>query len=112
MTREVTVQHILVDTEGQALELRRKIEKDKNSLSVEGFGAYAKEFSTCGSAKKTPSATMSQLRGHPGEMKFRKPMVDKNFGEASFTSPIGKLCGPVKSEYGEYCLSTCAFEAA
>jgi hypothetical protein len=100
-TSEATVQHILLDTEPAALELRRTIEKDKKGLSVESFGEYAREHSTCGSSKKTPDAKMSQLRGNPGEMKFLRATVDKAFGDAAFSSEVGKLCGPIKSQYGE-----------
>lgn len=67
---------------------------------MESFGEYAREHSTCGSSKKTPDAKMSQLRGNPGEMKFLRATVDKAFGDAAFSSEVGKLCGPVKSQYG------------
>eukprot|EP00281_Chroomonas_sp_CCMP1168_P004779 CAMPEP_0206268354 /NCGR_PEP_ID=MMETSP0047_2-20121206/31661_1 /ASSEMBLY_ACC=CAM_ASM_000192 /TAXON_ID=195065 /ORGANISM="Chroomonas mesostigmatica_cf, Strain CCMP1168" /LENGTH=118 /DNA_ID=CAMNT_0053696665 /DNA_START=72 /DNA_END=424 /DNA_ORIENTATION=- len=98
-TREVTVQHILVEKEQEAVELRKKLAKEKNLAAR--FGEYAAQYSTCGSAKKTPDAKLAQLRGEPGEMKFRKGQTDKNFEKAAFeTAQVGKVAGPIKTKFG------------
>eukprot|EP00286_Rhodomonas_abbreviata_P020327 CAMPEP_0181304772 /NCGR_PEP_ID=MMETSP1101-20121128/9343_1 /TAXON_ID=46948 /ORGANISM="Rhodomonas abbreviata, Strain Caron Lab Isolate" /LENGTH=170 /DNA_ID=CAMNT_0023410581 /DNA_START=265 /DNA_END=777 /DNA_ORIENTATION=- len=95
-TKEVRVQHILVGTEREAVEIRKKIAKD----GLDSFGDYAVQYSTCGSAKKRPDAKLAQLRGTPGEMIFRKGQTDKAFERAAFEGKIGTVQGPVKTKFG------------
>eukprot|EP00282_Hemiselmis_andersenii_P018594 CAMPEP_0172044370 /NCGR_PEP_ID=MMETSP1041-20130122/26757_1 /TAXON_ID=464988 /ORGANISM="Hemiselmis andersenii, Strain CCMP439" /LENGTH=116 /DNA_ID=CAMNT_0012702853 /DNA_START=160 /DNA_END=506 /DNA_ORIENTATION=+ len=96
-TREVKVQHILVDKQSEAVDLRRRLEKE----GLDSFGSFAQQYSTCGSSKKTPTAKMSQLRGEPGELVFRPGSMDKAFEKAAFdAAPLNTLWGPVKSKFG------------
>lgn len=96
LTKEVKVQHILVESESQAVEIRKKISKE----GLETFGKYAQTYSTCGSAKKAPDAKLAQLRGLPGEMVFRKGQTDKAFETAAFEGKVGTVQGPVKTKFG------------
>lgn len=57
---QVKVQHILVESESQAVEIRKKISKE----GLETFGKYAQTYSTCGSAKKAPDAKLAQVCFH------------------------------------------------
>ncbi len=83
MPSEVRASHILVPTEKQALELKKKIaEGDK-------FHKVAKRFSTC------PSKEDGGDLGF-----FGRDMMADEFEKAAFGAPIGKLVGPVKTEFG------------
>ena len=81
--RSVRASHILVDTEEEALELKKRIE---NGESVEKL---AKEYSKCMSREKG---------GNLGF--FKRGQMVKPFEDAAFSLPIGVVSDPVKTEYG------------
>ena len=70
--REVTVQHILVANEKDALEIHQALLDDPRGVTPDVFGQVAAKRSSCGSAKKRPDAKLALLRGRPGELKFRR----------------------------------------
>lgn len=83
MAVEVRASHILVPTEAQANELKKKIaEGDK-------FHKVAKRFSTC------PSKEDGGDLGFFGE-----GMMAEEFEKAAFKAPLNKVTGPVKTEFG------------
>ena len=96
--REVTVQHILVAEEADALEIYDSISSEGASASV--VGKFAASRSTCGSAKKTPNAKLQLLRGQPGELKFRRGSMAAEFENAAFASAPGSLLRPVRTKFG------------
>ncbi|MCM2680577.1 peptidylprolyl isomerase [Echinimonas agarilytica] len=75
--------HILVDSEAQALELRKKIENGSD------FGDVAKRFSTCPSSKKGGDLGM-----------FNKGDMVASFDKAVFSGELFKILGPVKTQFG------------
>ena len=95
-TRSATVQHILVKTEKEALDIRQKIAND----GLQSFGGYAAKFSLCGSANKKPDAKLAQLVGLPGEMTFRKGQTAKDFEDVCFEAALGQVHGPVLTQFG------------
>lgn len=98
-TQEVTVQHILVPTQAQARELYDSL-VEAGDISSDAFGRAAQQHSTCGSAKKRPDARMAQLRGAPGELKFRRGEMAKEFEERAFAGPVGELQRPFATQFG------------
>ena len=96
--REVTVQHILVSRQADALELYDAIREE--GATAENFGRYAASKSTCGSAKKRPDAKLQMLRGQPGELKFRRGSMAKEFEEAAFSAAPGTLVPPFQTSFG------------
>lgn len=80
----VSARHILVETEEEANKAREEILSGKIS-----FGDAAMKYSTC------PS---NQQGGNLGE--FSKGMMVPEFEEAAFTSEIGKVTEPVKTQFG------------
>ena len=83
MPTEVRASHILVPTEKQAQELKKKI------ADGEKFHKVAKRFSTC------PSKVQGGDLGF-----FAKGMMADQFETAAFAAPKGKVVGPVKTEFG------------
>lgn len=83
MATEVRASHILVPTEKQAQELKKKI------LEGEKFHKVAKRFSTC------PSKENGGDLGF-----FGKDVMDEAFEQAAFSAPLNKVVGPVKTQFG------------
>ena len=81
--------HILVDTENQALELKKAI------ASGASFSELAKKHSLCPSGKRG---------GDLGEFK-RGDMV-KAFDNVVFNKPILEVQGPVKTQFGYHLIKT------
>jgi len=75
--------HILVDTEEIAQDLKTRIE------GGEEFSDMAREFSSCPSGKKG---------GDLGD--FGPGQMVKEFDEAVFTSAVGEVLGPIKTQFG------------
>ena len=99
ITQEVTVQHILVPTQAQARELYDSL-LEAGDVSSDAFGRAAQQYSTCGSAKKRPDARMAQLQGAPGELKFRRGEMAKEFEQTAFAAPVGELQRPFATQFG------------
>ena len=97
VTKEVSVQHVLVPNRLMALKLQQQL-RDVG-VTPETVGSCAQQFSTCGSAKKTPDARMPQLRGRPGELVFKRGEMAKEFERAAFEGAIGSL-QLVETQYG------------
>ena len=83
MARTAAALHILVKTEQECLELKKKLDKGAN------FQQLAKKHSTCPSGKRG---------GDLGE--FRKGDMVAAFDKAVFTGPELKIQGPVKTKFG------------
>lgn len=79
-----TARHILVDSEDKATEILAEIESGSKS-----FEDAAKEYSTCPSKERG---------GHLGT--FGKGQMVKEFEDATFSGPVGKVLGPVKTQFG------------
>lgn len=82
-----TARHILVDTEEQCLELKKRIE------GGEDFGDVAREFSNCPS--KAQGGDLGQ---------FGPGMMVKEFDEVVFSADVNTLQGPVKTQFGYHLL--------
>jgi peptidyl-prolyl cis-trans isomerase C len=78
-----SARHILVATEEECLALKNRIE------GGEDFGQVARENSLC------PSGNQGGLLGEFG----RGQMVPE-FDEVVFTGEVGKVLGPVKTQFG------------
>ena len=83
MSQEVRASHILVNTEEEALELKKKIK------TAEDFARYAAECSNC------PSGSAGGDLGF-----FGKGMMVKPFEDAVFLLPVGVVSDPVKTQFG------------
>ena len=81
--KKASARHILVSSEEKCQELKSKIE------SGEDFAEVAKENSQCPSGKQG---------GELGEF-FPGQMVSE-FDEVVFTAEVGKVHGPVKTDFG------------
>lgn len=81
--QKATARHILVDNEDKCNELKSKI------LEGEDFSLVAKEHSTCPSAKDG---------GNLGS--FMPGMMVPEFDKVCFSSEVGELHGPVKTQFG------------
>ncbi|MBQ7450609.1 peptidylprolyl isomerase [bacterium] len=81
---EVKASHILVNSEAQALRLKADIEEGKIT-----FEEAAKKYSQC------PSG---QNGGDLGF--FGRGMMVKEFEDAAFSLPLGKVSNPVKTQFG------------
>ena len=84
---KASARHILVKTEAECLKLKTEIEGGKD------FAAVAKQYSQCPSGKKG---------GDLGEF-FRGQMVPE-FDKVVFSEAIGKVHGPVKTQFGYHLL--------
>lgn len=80
---QVRASHILVPYEDQALEIMGKIQ------TAEDFAEMAKRYSRCPSKKKG---------GDLGW--FGRGMMVPEFDKASFEAEVGKVVGPVKTDFG------------
>ena len=84
---KASARHILVNTETECLRLKSEIEDGKD------FAEIAKQYSKCPSGKKG---------GDLGEF-FRGQMVPE-FDKVVFSGEIGKVHGPVKTQFGFHLL--------
>lgn len=75
--------HILVETEAECLKLKKEIESGKS------FADIAKKFSKCPSGEDG---------GDLGE--FEPGQMVEEFDVVVFKEPVGKVHGPVKTEFG------------
>ena len=96
--REVTVQHVLVTSQSAAFEIYDAIVEEGASQEV--VGRFAADRSTCGSGKKKPDAKLAQLRGAPGELKFRRGAMAPEFERAAFSAEPGTLLKPFATNFG------------
>lgn len=78
-----SARHILVPTEEECLSLKKRIE------GGETFAAIAGQYSKCPSGRQG---------GALGE--FRPGQMVKEFDEVVFSGEIGKVLGPVKTQFG------------
>lgn len=81
---KVSAKHILTDSEEKCTDIFKEIAEGAKS-----FEDAAKEYSTC------PSG---QQGGDLGE--FGKGQMVKEFEDAAFSGEIGKVIGPVKTQFG------------
>jgi peptidyl-prolyl cis-trans isomerase C len=79
-----SARHILVPSEEKCLEIKSQIEAD-----VIDFAKAAKKFSQCPSGRK--GGDLGQFG--PGQMV-------KEFDEVVFSGEVGKVLGPVKTQFG------------
>ena len=86
MTR-AQARHILVSTEAECLEIKGKIE------AGDEFASLAKQHSTCPSGQKG---------GALGE--FGPGQMVKEFDDVVFNEEVGKVHGPVKTQFGYHLL--------
>jgi len=99
--QEVTVQHVLLPTQFDAINLYEEIlSEELQPITPKAFGRIAASRSSCGSAKKKPEAMLAQLRGRPGELKFRRGAMAKEFERTAFEAPVGELQRPFQTEFG------------
>lgn len=80
---KASARHILVPTEEECLTLKTQIE------GGEDFAAVAKQHSKCPSGKQG---------GALGE--FRPGQMVREFDEVVFSGEVGKVLGPVKTQFG------------
>ena len=83
MTAQARASHILVKTEDDANRIMKRLNEG------EDFAAVAKRFSGCPSGKSG---------GDLGW--FGKGMMVPEFEKAAFENEVGKLIGPVKTQFG------------
>jgi len=86
MTR-ASARHILVPTEAQCLELKKKLDAGAE------FASLAKQHSTCPSGRKG---------GDLGT--FGPGQMVKEFDTVVFNEPVGVVHGPVKTQFGYHLL--------
>ena len=82
-----SARHILVDTEQQCEDIKKKIE------GGDDFAEMAREFSNCPSGQKG---------GDPGT--FEQGMMVPEFDVVVFNEEIGKVHGPIKTQFGYHLL--------
>ena len=80
---KIAANHILVDQEFEAQDLVKKLEQG------ESFENLAKNYSKCPSGKSG---------GKLGE--FGRGMMVKPFEDAAFALDVGKVSGPVQTQFG------------
>mmetsp|Transcript_14047 Transcript_14047/g.20755 ORF Transcript_14047/g.20755 Transcript_14047/m.20755 type:complete len:203 (+) Transcript_14047:86-694(+) len=95
-SREATVQHVLVPTKEEATEIYKEISR----AGSDSIGSIAKAKSICGSSKKSPDAKLAQLRGAPGELKFRPGQMLPPFEKVAFEAPLGVVQEPFQTREG------------
>lgn len=82
-----SARHILVATEAECLQLKSEIEAGAD------FAAVAQKHSSC----------PSRMRG--GDLgAFRPGQMVKEFDEVVFSGEVGKVLGPVKTQFGYHLL--------
>ena len=82
-----SARHILVSTEQECLDLKAKLENGA------AFDSLAKQHSTCPSGKSG---------GDLGE--FGPGQMVKEFDQVVFNEEVGKVHGPVKTQFGYHLL--------
>lgn len=83
MVTQARASHILVKTEQEAVSIQKRI------ADGEDFAAVAKRFSKCPSGK------------NGGDLGwFGKGMMVPEFEKAAFEEEVGKIVGPVKTQFG------------
>ena len=80
---KASARHILVATQEECLDLKNQIENGAD------FAELAKERSQCPSGKQG---------GDLGE--FGQGQMVKEFDQVVFSEEIGKVCGPVQTQFG------------
>ena len=83
MAQQARASHILVKTEDEANKIMKRV------ADGEDFAAVAKRFSSCPSGKSG---------GDLGW--FGKGMMVPEFEQIAFTEEVGKVVGPVKTQFG------------
>jgi peptidyl-prolyl cis-trans isomerase C len=83
MTSQARASHILVKTEQQAQQIMKRL------TDGEDFAAVARRFSSCPSGKSG---------GDLGW--FGKGMMVPEFEKIAFEEEVGKVVGPVKTQFG------------
>lgn len=86
----VSARHILVDTEEEADDIRKRIESGDIS-----FEDAASEYSKCHSKERGGSL------GY-----FKHGMMVKEFDETAFSQPVGEMSRPVKTQFGWHLIIT------
>jgi len=84
---KASARHILVDTEAQCEELKKKIESGAD------FAEIAKQHSKCPSGRRG---------GDLGE--FSPGQMVKEFDEVVFSAALNQVHGPVKTQFGYHLL--------
>lgn len=79
----VKASHILVDSKAEADLIKSKIDKG------EGFETMAKKYSKC------PSGSNGGDLGY-----FERGQMVKEFEDAAFDLPVGKVSAPVQTQFG------------
>lgn len=79
----VKAEHILVDTEEEALALKKRIENG------ESFEELARAYSKCPSKEKGGSLGF-----------FGRGQMAKEFEDAAFSLPVGQVSEPIKTQFG------------
>jgi peptidyl-prolyl cis-trans isomerase C len=82
-----TASHILVSSEKECLDLKAKLDNGA------AFDSLAKQYSTCPSGRQG---------GDLGE--FGPGQMVKEFDEVVFSGEVGKVHGPVKTQFGYHLL--------
>jgi len=83
MTQQARASHILVKTEDQAKQIMKRL------ADGEEFAAVARRFSSCPSGK------------NGGDLGwFGKGMMVAEFEKIAFEEEVGKVVGPVKTQFG------------
>lgn len=83
MPNQVRASHILVPTEKQAQDIKKKLQEG------EKFPRMAKRFSTCPSKEQGGDLGV-----------FGRGVMDEAFEKAAFDAPLNKVVGPVKTQFG------------
>ena len=89
MTEQVRASHLLVATEQEAKDLRKKITEEN-----EDFSQVAKEHSLC------PSKMNGGDLGY-----FTKGQMVKPFEDAVFAMKVGEISEPVQTQFGWHLIS-------
>ena len=87
MTMRATARHILVRSESECAYLKKKIENGAD------FGETAAEYSACSSSKEGGSLGT-----------FEPCELDKALDRVVFHDEIGKIHGPIKTQFGFHLL--------
>lgn len=89
MKKHASARHILVKSEQQAKEIKRRLTQGDD------FEKLARRYSTCPSKKQG---------GHLGE--FAQGAMVKAFDDVVFKKPILTVHGPVKTKFGYHLIET------
>ncbi|UCH24187.1 MAG: peptidylprolyl isomerase [Deltaproteobacteria bacterium] len=91
MMASASARHILVATQEECEDIKKQIENGAD------FAELAKERSQCPSGKQG---------GDLGE--FAPGQMVKEFDQVVFTEEIGKVCGPVQTQFGYHLIEITA----